>query len=216
MASSIGKFTDRFFQNQALYGRYRWPTLIVLFAGIAWALQPIAIYYALEYEEQRLIQDAVATDWMASFLTPALLWVFFWLSFLFISNYFSRQLRPGRLFKLVGWGFAPFILIGITRAAGFFYIYQGAVIPIPVRQGRVDAEWEGYRAMIAEMAGDPMLIALTVFSWVFLLVSGYMWMYAVKNSTDIPKTKHIILVVSVPLAIYLFVNLYTVAYQPFL
>lgn len=194
--------SDSFFRNQALYGRYRWPTLIALLTGFVWALQPVAIYYALEPGEGENIQNAIATDTMVHFLIPLFLWVFFWIAFVILGHFSGARMRVGRLFKLTGWGMAPFALIGAVRALGKYYAYQGETLPIGVTIGRFPSEWRGYNELIAAVSGDQLLVAANVGSCIFLLLSGYIWLYTVRYSTNLEERRKIVIIVAVPTLLF--------------
>lgn len=194
--------TDSFFRDQALYGRYRLPTFIALLTGVVWALQPVALYYALDLEVRENIQNAVATDTMIHFLIPIGLWLYFWITFVVIAHFRGARIKVGRLFKLIGWGMAPFALMGLVRAAGRYYAYQGAEIPVGVTVGRFPSEWNGYHELIGEVSGDPLLVGTTLGSLVFLLLSAYFWIPAVKYSTNLEDRKNILLVVGIPILLY--------------
>lgn len=194
---------DSFFHNQALYGKYRWPTVIVMLSGIIWALQPVATYYAIDPEAQDLIQNAVAVDTMINFLVPAFLWLGFWIAFVSLTYFLGGRLRAGRMFKLTAWGMAPFALVGAVRAAGKYYVYQDATIPIGVTVGRFPSEWRGYNEMLAESASDQLLVGTIIGSCVFLLLSAYLWMYAVRYSTNLEDRKKIATIVAIPTLIYI-------------
>lgn len=191
-----------FFRDQALYGRYRLPTFIALLTGIIWSLQPIALYYALDLDVRENIQNAVATDTMIHFLIPLGLWIYFWIAFVVLAHFRGGRIKAGRLFKLIGWGMAPFALIGAVRAAGRYYAYQGAEIPVGVTIGRFPSEWNGYNKLIGEVSGDPLLVGTTVGSCIFLLLSAYLWIYAVKYSTNLEELRDILIVISVPIILF--------------
>jgi len=194
---------DSFFFDQALYGRYRLPMLIVFVTGVVWGVQPVAIYYALDVEVRDQIQNAIATDVMAHFLAPVVLWILFWLGFVVLGYYVAgARMRMGRLFKLTGWGMLPFVPIGLVRGAVKHVTYQGAELPIGVLMGQFPSEWEGYKAIVAEQAGDPLLVAATVGSCLFLILSAYVWVYAFKYSSDTEDRRDHLTVVAVPTLLY--------------
>lgn len=208
--SSSSTSVGSFFRNQALFGRYRLPSFIALLTAIVWALQPVVIFYALDSGEGAKIQNALAVDWIIHFLVPFSIWVYFWVAFSLIAYLMGRRMRMGRLFKLTGWGMAPFVLVGLARTVGKYYTFQGADFPIPVVRGRFESEWEGYQALVAEAAGDPTLVGATAVSCAFLLLSGYIWTYAIKYSTDLENRKKILTIVSIPTLIYAAYSMYTV------
>jgi len=192
---------DPFFEDQALFGRYRGVAVIMALTGLSWALQPVAIFYALETGADVSIQNALAADWIIRFISPFFLWFVFWLAFALIVKLLGGKLRYGRLFKLVGWGFAPMILTGITRAVGRYYAFKGASLPRPVRRGEMFSEFEGYRELVAQFHGDPVIVGTTLASCTFVAFSAYFWLYAVKYSSTINRRQRFI-VVSIPALCY--------------
>jgi hypothetical protein len=204
---------DSFFYDQALYGRYRLPTLIAFVTGIVWALQPVAIYYSMDVEARENIKNAIATDWMIHFITPAVFWILFWIAFVILGYYVvGARMRMGRLFKLTGWGIVSFSLMGIGRAAGKYFAYQSQEIPVGVLMGQFPSEWNGYNAMVAVTEGHPMIVGTNIASLVFMLVSAYIWFYAFKYSTDIKDRRDILIVVGIPILLYAaYVIYYSVA-----
>jgi len=194
---------DSFFFDQALYGRYRLPFAIAFVTGIVWAFQPVATYYALTPEAREQIQNAVATDWMIHFLVPFLLWILFWVGFVVLGYYLlGVRMQMGRLFKLTGWGIAPFAPAGMIRAAGKYLAYQGKDLPVGVLMGQFPSEWDGYHAVISETAGNTFLVASDFLGCAFVLLSAYIWLYAFKYSTDAESRREVAPAVAVPIVLY--------------
>lgn len=201
--SDEGSAVESFFQQQALFGRYRLPLTIVFVTGIVWALQPVGLYYALDPSVGGDIQNAVATDWMIQFLVPFFLWILFWLGFvLVVYFYVGARLRAGRLFKLTGWGMAPFALAGAIRSAGRYYAYQGATLPVGVIPGRFPSEWNGYGELVAAHSDDLLIVGTNVGGLIFLVASAYVWVFAVRFSTDIDDWRDAVVTVVVPVVAY--------------
>lgn len=207
MAMSLDGVSDSFFKDQALFGRFRLPTLIAILAGIAWGFQPIAIYYAMDAESRVNIMNAVSAEWIIHFMIPWGIWLFFWVAFYVGVKAYGGRVRVGRLFKLVGWGLAPFTLIGLVRAAGKYYAFQGVSLPHDVRRGVMSAELRGYENMLAEVGAHSAIVAATVASCLFLLLSAYVWRYAIRHSTDL-EDRRVLVVIAVPTVLY---ALYSVA-----
>lgn len=207
MATRFERISDSFFKDQALYGRFRLPTLLAVVTGIAWGFQPIAIYYAMDPESRVSIMNAISAEWIIHFLIPWGVWLFFWAAFYTGVKAYGGRVRVGRLFKLVGWGLAPFTFIGLVRAAGKYYAFQGEPLPHEVRRGVMSAELRGYEDMLAEVGAAPAIVGATVVSCLFLILSGYIWVYAVRHSTDL-EDRQIFVVVAVATGIY---ALYSVA-----
>jgi hypothetical protein len=164
-----------FFQNQALYGRYRWPTLFVAVAGLVWAMQPIAVYYSLGADVGDQIQNAIAVDAFVHFTIPAALWLYFWITFALLSHY-----------------------SGAVRALAKYYIYQGKELPIGVVIGRFPSEWRGYNQLTAEYAGEPLLIGSLAGSCIFLLISIYIWTFVIYYSTNIEDRTKVRAIATLP------------------
>lgn len=202
MSTEDNTVPDLFFRDQALYGRYRMPMFIVMLSGFLWAMQPVVTYYALNPEVQEQIQNAVAMDTMIHFLIPGFLWVGFWVAFALLAHFLGARMRADRLFKLTAWGMAPFALVGFVRTVGKYYVYQDATLPVGVTVGRFPSEWRGYNELLAEFSSDPIFIGTVLGSCIFLLLSGYLWLFAIKYSTDLEDPKKIYITVVVPIAVY--------------
>lgn len=191
---------DTFFEKQSKFGRYRIPTLVVFTAGLALALRSIALYYGISSNRDAL-SNAIVVSFTANLFEPVFLWVLFTGVFYVLVKLFGGRARIGRLFKLAGWGFAPFVVFGILRAIGTYYAVRDEVVPDSVRPGVIGSEQEGYSAIMAQASGDPVLVAATAVGCLFLLLSGYLWVYAVDESTDLNDRQERI-VVAIPLVIY--------------
>ncbi len=200
---------DSFFKDQALYGRFRIPTLIALLTGIAWAFQPVATFYALDQDVRIDIMNAAAAEWIVHFMTPFGIWLFVWAAFFALAKLLGGRIRVGRLFKLSGWGLAPVAVFGLVRAVGNYYAFQGVTLPHEVRRGVMSAELEGYENMVAEVGADPAIVAATAAGCLLLVPSAFLWMYAVRHSTDL-EHRQVLVVVALPtlaLAAYFLGNL---------
>ncbi|MFC4989421.1 Yip1 family protein [Saliphagus infecundisoli] len=208
--TSLGQRLNSFFKDQALYGRFRIPTLIALLAGIAWAFQPVATFYALDQDVRIDIMNAAAAEWIVHFMMPFGIWLFVWAAFFALAKLLGGRIRVGRLFKLAGWGLAPIAAFGIVRAVGNYYAFQGETLPHEVRRGVMSAELEGYENMVAEVGADPAIVAATAAGCLLLVPSALLWMYAVRHSTDL-EHRQVLTVVVVPtlaLAAYFVGNLF--------
>lgn len=191
---------DTFFEKQSQFGRYRLPTIVVFVAGLAMAMQSIALYYGIG-SSRNALSNAVTVSFVADLAEPFLLWMLFAGAFYVLAKLLGGRARIGRLFKLTGWGFAPFALFGILRAVGTYYAVQGKTIPDSVRPGVIGSEQEGYHAVMAQSSGDPVLVATTAIGCLFFLVSGYFWVLAVDESTNLNR-RQVRIVVVIPLLVY--------------
>lgn len=191
---------DSFFREQSQFGRYRLPVLIVTLAGLAMGLRSIAVYYGLG-SDGSVLSNAVTVSFVLDFGEPIALWLLFTAAFYVLSKLFGARTRFGRMFKLAGWGFAPFVVFGALRAVGTYFAVQGATVPESVQAGVIGSEQEGFRTIVSQASGDPALVAATVVGCLFLLSSGYIWVQAVDNSTTLERNQEWI-VVGVPLVAY--------------
>lgn len=191
---------DSFFREQSQFGRYRLPVLIVTLAGLAMGFRSIAVYYGLG-SEGSVLSNAITISFVLNFGEPVALWILFTVAFYVLAKLFGARIRFGRMFKLAGWGFAPFVLFGALRAVGTYFAVQGATVPESVRPGVIGSEQEAYQAIVSQASGDPVLVAATLVGCLLLLLSGYVWVQVVDNSTTLePKQEWI--VVGVPLVAY--------------
>ena len=191
---------DSFFREQSQFGRYRLPILVVGLAGLAMGLRSIAVYYGLG-SGGSVLSNAITVSFVFNFGEPIILWMVFTFAFYVLAKLFGARTRFGRMFKLAGWGFAPFVLFGALRAAGTYIAVQDATVPDSVQPGVIASEQEAYRAILNQANGDPVLVAATVVGCLFFLLSSYIWVQAVDNSTDLEHTQEWV-VVAVPVAAY--------------
>lgn len=197
---------NSFLREQAQYGRFRGPTLSVLLAGVAFGLQGVAIYYALG-EEALDISNAITVEVAIQFGEPIALWFVLSGAFALIARMFTSRIRIGRLFKLSGWGFLPFVVTGITWALGDYLVFQDQTVPDGVQVGVLSAEREAFQLIVTRVATDPVIIATTVIGCVFILGSGYIWSLAVKYSTDLERRQSMIVAFLPTLAYIAFILL---------
>lgn len=198
---------DAFFENKSRSGRLRVPTLIVLLAGFALALQSIAVFLALE--DGIRVNNALTVEGMLAIIEAVLFWLAVTVVFYVLARIFTSRIQIGRLFRLVGWGFFPFLFAGIIWAIGRYVVFQGKSVPEWVTLGQLAAEQEGYGELFAEVAGDPVLVGTAVAGSLFVLLSGYLWSYAILHSSNIGKRKAQV-IGFLPAIAYVVWNVYTV------
>lgn len=198
---------DSFFKEQAQFGRYQLPTLIVFLASLALALQSIAVYYALG-SDGTTISNAITIEFAFQMGEVVILWLLFTAAFYVLSKLAGARVRIGRLFKLTGWGFASFIPAGIAWAIGDYYAFRGLSVPEGVRVGVLRSEREAFGALVAQTQGDPVLLGITAFGCLFVLFGGYLWAMAIEYSSNLERQRAM-LVAAVPPIVYIGYRLLT-------
>jgi hypothetical protein len=173
----------------------------VLLAGVALAFQSVAVYYALGPRANDL-NNAITVEVIIGFGTSIVLWLIFTGVFSVLMRLLTSRIRFGRLFKLVGWGFVPFVFAGLVWSAGRYFAFQGQTVPDGVRVGVLSSEREALQSITAGVTGDPVLVATTAVGCVFVLLSGYLWSFAVEYSSDLNR-RRATLIAGVPVVLYI-------------
>lgn len=188
-----------FFKHQAQFGKLRLSGVVMLFAGIAYALQSIAVYYALGADRTNLA-NAITVEFAILFLEPLVVWAIFTVVFYLFAKLLGARIRTGRLFKLTGLGFLPIIMTGLVWSVGHYMAVRGQTVS-DVRVGVLGDEREAYATLIEQVVGDPILVATTLIGCVFILASIYLWGLAIEYSSDLERRRTIV-IAAVPAIAY--------------
>ena len=205
LSKSINQF-DAFFEDQARFGRNRLPLLIVFITGFAIGLQSVAVHYALG-DDASALANALTVTFFFEWLRPFVLWIGFTFIFYILAKVFNARLRFGRLFKLVGWGFIPFIFSGVIWAIGRYLVFQNQEVPDGVREGVLSSELDAYESILETIAGEPVLVITTVIGCIFVVGSGMIWIKAVSLSSDL-NDRQAHLVAGIPVFLYILFEIY--------
>lgn len=179
---------DLFLREEGMFGRLRRPSLLLVVTGLAWAAQSVAVYYALG-TDQTEVANAITIEFIIQFFKPFIIWILMTVVFYVLLKISGAKVRINRLFKLVGWGFVPFIFTGIIFSVGKYVGFQDVAVPGFVQVGVLASERDAYEVMVAQTAGDPIVVLTTVIGLGFVLISGYLWGIAVHNSTTLDQPK---------------------------
>lgn len=200
MATNVLHRSDQYFEEKAQFGRLRLAGLVITLVGFAYALQSIAMYYSLGAQRTEL-SNAITIEFGARFLEPVLLWGILTTVFYLAAKLLGARVRFGRLLKLTGIGFIPFVLTGLVWSIGYYLAFQDLTVP-DVRVGVLGSEREALAALSAEATADPALVGATVVGCLLALVAVYFWGLAIDYSSNIDSRRTSWLIAAVPAIAY--------------
>lgn len=200
MATKALRRSDQFFEEKAQFGRLRLAGLVVTLVGFAYALQSIAMYYALGAQRTE-VSNAITVEFAARFAEPVLLWAVLTVVFYLAAKLLGARVRFGRLLKLTGIGFIPFVLTGLAWSVGYYLSFRDLTVP-EVRVGVLASEREALAALSADVTGDPELVGATVVGCLFALTAIYFWGLAIDYSSDIDSRRTSWLIAAIPAVAY--------------
>lgn len=173
------------------------PALIVILAGLTFGLQHVGTYYGLGPQREVFV-SAFPVLFVAGFVEPIVLWLIVTIVAYVIARLLGAELLIGRLFRLGGWGFIPFMFTGLAWTVGRYVVFGSATIP-DFNEGVLEQELNAYGAMVAQHSGP--LIAVFLAGSVFFIASIYLWVHAMKKSGSI-ETRTAVIATVVPMVAY--------------
>lgn len=105
-----------------------------------------------------------------------LLWIAVSGIFYLLSEFYGGRGTFRRTIILLGWGFLPLVFSGISTGLLTYYAVQG--VTLPADPNEMELALEGLGAAVA----NPITYVLDI---VFLLWSGFLWMFGIKHARDI-------------------------------
>lgn len=184
---------ESFVNKQIKYRNLNQQAILVSLASIVFAFNMLTVYLSLG--ESRPKYGGVALVLVFIFLLiPFLLWLVFTLSFYFTGLLFGARMQFSILLRAVGYGMAPFIGSGLAWGVGRYIALRGAQacqlqafncepgVSVELQQ-QVNALMTLYSSVTSSIVFQ----ALYVVGVGMVLIAGYYWIIALKESTTLTR-----------------------------
>lgn len=166
---------DRFFSRKTTEGGFKGALAVVLAAAISNALSNFATMLQLQTQAPQGAGGVIIVGQLVGSVVAVLgilvTWVVFAGLFHLISIYFDGDGQFREVVRLTGYGFVPFIFMGVISGVINFFVYQGVSLP---------RSPEGITTFVQQTQSGPLFVLLSVISIVFVVWRGFLWMFAVK------------------------------------
>lgn len=191
---------EAYFEERVKYPRVRTQLILVVIAGIAANLwRPVII---TELGAASIYVDDVLLIFTIAGVLEFLLWWFVLTGImLVVANLLGGDGRFAELFRLTGYGFLPIIASGLIWSAGYYWVLRTAAPPEAPRQPGFQYEYEIYTDYFAQVATDPLLLAVLGVGSVFVLAAGYLWTVGVTVVASLERDRAAVAVAPVLLVL---------------
>lgn len=188
MVSSAVTRVDSFIGEEAEFGGLLEPTVVVLLAGVALAMQDVAALLALGSEGSAIV-SAFLVSMAINVVEPFVLWMLFVVAFYLLMQLFGGSGRIGQMLTLAGWGFASLVPAGIVWAIGRYVALQGETVPelTRIEQMGIVPKVDTYQNVVGRVLaeGDPVLVLSVVVGCLFVLSGSYVWKAGLEHATTL-------------------------------
>ena len=196
---SVTPTMELFLQRKAATGRLYVPTLSAILLGAALLSQTYVLYLALG--EQFIEQiDLLVIFGLYRLIEGFIIWGLFTASFYILAVLAGGTPLFGHIFRVAGWGLAPFIPAALIWAMGQYYALQAVAYPDWEPFG-MEQEWAKLNEYTAATHGDPLLVGSTVLGCTVLSLSAYIWAHGLTTACDVSRRRAWI-IASIPLMFY--------------
>ena len=184
---------ESFVSKRIKYRSLSQQTLIAFVASIVFAFDMGTVYLYLG--ETRPKYGGVALVLVFLFvLVPFLVWFLFTLSFYLIGLLFGARVQFSVLLRAVGYGMVPFIGAGLAWGVGR-YIALASKAPCEIAAFNcktgvtvgIQDQVNALIAMYSSVSSSLTFQILYVVGVAFVLVSGYYWVIALKESSTLTR-----------------------------
>ncbi|MFB6173473.1 MAG: Yip1 family protein [Halobacteriales archaeon] len=193
MVSQLVTDPEGFIGHQADFGGGAKPFYVVLVGGVGLALYAASSALALGgfsgYTSISTVQTALLASIGANLIRPLVLWVIFAVGFYAVSMVFGGRGSIADVFKLTGWGFLPFLPMGIVWGIGRYLALRDETLPPNIQTNYLSFEIPGLNQFNAKAAGEPVFLAALVVGFLFLAYSGYIWTVTLEETRELNRTQ---------------------------
>jgi len=184
MFTELATTPKPYFQERIKYPALKQQVLVVLLVGIAVNVWRVAIVVPLGATAS-YIDDAMVLLTLAGLAEYVLLWLVIAGVIHLLASVAGGDSRYDELLRLTGYGFAPIIVGGAIRSAGYYLALSGGTPPDSPRGSGFEASLSTWNEFVAQTAGDAIVLGALVVGSVFVVLAGYLWLLAVTVVTDL-------------------------------
>ena len=197
---------DSFIEKRAKYRNLRPQFAIALLAGLAFALDPGALYYAFWGTDAREFYGPLIAMLMVSYtLAPVVLWWGVSAVFFLIARSLGAHLSFGILFRVNGWGMIPLAGSCLSLGVGRFLALQRTTEPCSYPGIICDpGEYSSFServgvlfSYLSQATFEPVFVVFYAIGAALFLVAAYFWIVALGSVSNLTRAGAAI-VVGVP------------------
>lgn len=173
---------DSFFEHSSVCS-LRYAALVVLFVGVSTMIGTAYLLYRswVAVNPESLLPLVI---WVPTIIAvpvgTAVTWLVVSLLFHFISKLYEAEANYRTLLGHTGWGFVPQLFSGLVNTTVTVIVASDATFPDdPTELG----------PFIQSIGQDPLFVVSSILSIVFLIWSGFLWLFAVKHSRGLSQAQ---------------------------
>lgn len=194
---------DEFFRNEAENPDILRPGLILVASSLVGVITPVIIMnkiMTVVTDTNTFITVGIVISVLTSFLSIYMVWIVYSLIFFIITIPLGGEGEFRDLFKLIGWGFIPYIFSGIVGATISYLAIQNT----PFIAGEMTIV-----AYMGNVNNSQIMNISKASSTIFFAWSGFMWVFAVKHARNL-NIRRSVITVGIPVLISIIYRIVTI------